>query len=120
MKKEVKVRKRKRGQRSSSRSGNQPLFKVILCVALLGATVFFIWGGIQDLQTTTQLKLSIQQNQKEISELEEEKEELEKTYNNLNNPDYARYYAMGRYHVTQNGEQVFIFPGADEKEETEE
>lgn len=79
-------------------------------MVLLGSTIFFTWEGMKGLQTTAQLRLDIEENKQKISELGEEKEELEEEYKNLSNPDYARYYAMGKYHVTQDGEQVFVFP----------
>ena len=72
---------------------------------------------ISDSRTVDKLRLSIQENKQQIEDLKEEKEQLKKTYENLSNPDYASLYARGRYHVTQDGDQVFIFPKTEEEEE---
>lgn len=114
MKKQYTIKKRKNTNKKLLSKGIV-FRKVVICAFLLGATMYLTWSGICDLQTTAQLRLSIQENKDKIGELEEEKEELSKTYENLSNPDYARYYAMGRYHVTQDGEQVFIFPKSEDK-----
>lgn len=120
MKKEYTVKKRRKGAVTPTALSRKNAFKkAALCAVLLGGTMYLTWSGIQDLQTTAQLRLSIQENKEEISHLEDQKEELEKTYKNLNNPDYARYFAMGRYHVTQDGEQVFIFPADDNQSKSE-
>lgn len=118
MKKEYTIRKKNpKLPVQTKKTGRMAFRKAMLCAILLGGTIYLTWCGIQDLQTTAQLRLSIQENKDKISDLEDQKKELEKTYQNLSNPDYARYFAMGRYHVTQDGEQVFIFPGDDEQKE---
>ncbi|HIW17851.1 MAG TPA: septum formation initiator family protein [Candidatus Faecalicoccus intestinipullorum] len=119
MAKQYKIKKNKALKQKRSLKGS-PLKKIFLCGVLLGGTMYLTWSGIQDLQTTAELRLSIQENQQQIEDLKEEKEQLKKTYENLSNPDYASLYARGRYHVTQDGDQVFIFPKTEDEEEKEE
>ena len=109
MKRAYKVKRTERQVKKVPISKGKAMRKAVLCAFLLGGTIYLTWSGIQDLQTTAQLRLNIQENKDQIAD-------LEKTYQNLSNPDYARYFAMGRYHVTQDGEQVFIFPSADKQE----
>ncbi len=116
MKRAYKVKRNERQVKKVPISKGKAMRKAVLCAFLLGGTIYLTWSGIQDLQTTAQLRLNIQENKDQIADLENEKKDLEKTYQNLSNPDYARYFAMGRYHVTQDGEQVFIFPSADKQE----
>ena len=102
MKRAYKVKRTERQVKKVSISKGKAMRKAVLCAFLLGGTIYLTWSGIQD--------------KDQIADLENEMKDLEKTYQNLSNPDYARYFAMGRYHVTQDGEQVFIFPSADKQE----
>ena len=65
--------------------------------------------GFKELETTAQIRLSMEDNKKESQALDERKEELEETKENLENPDYIEYLARGKYLVTKDGEQVFKF-----------
>ena len=93
--------------------------RFIICAMLLGMTCFLTWSGIQDLKTTAEIRLSIQQNKKKTQELEEEKSDLEETKQKLTNPDYIEYIARGKYLVTKEGEQVFKFPSSEDEESEE-
>lgn len=93
--------------------------RFIICALLLGMTCFLTWSGIQDLKTTAEIRLSIQQNKKKTQELEEEKSDLEEKKQKLTNPDYIEYIARGKYLVTKEGEQVFKFPSSEDEESEE-
>lgn len=91
--------------------------RLFLCALLIGATAFLTWSGLQDLKTTAEIKLSIEENRKKVKELNKIKSELEETKQKLTNPDYVEYIARGKYLVTKEGEQVFKFPSIEDKEE---
>ncbi|MGN1275827.1 MAG: septum formation initiator family protein [Floccifex sp.] len=88
---------------------NNRFKKLVVYSALLFASVYMFWCGFKELETTAQIRLSMENNKKESQALDERKEELEETKNNLENPDYIEYLARGKYLVTKDGEQVFKF-----------
>lgn len=90
--------------------------RIFICTLLILATAFLTWSGIQDLKTTAEIKLSIENNKKKSAELDETQSELEDTKQKLTNPDYIEYIARGKYLVTKEGEQVFKFPSSNDQE----
>lgn len=88
---------------------NNRFKKLVVYSALLFTSVYMFWCGFKELETTAQIRLSMENNKKESQALDERKEELEETKNNLENPDYIEYLARGKYLVTKDGEQVFKF-----------
>lgn len=94
--------------------------RVFMCGLLICATGYMTWSGIQDLKTTAELKLSIEENKKKSKELSKTQDELESTKEKLTNPDYIEYIARGKYLVTKEGEQVFKFPSSSDSEESDE
>ena len=52
-----------------------------------------------------------------LNEIKEEKESLEKEKENLQDPNFVENYARGKYMATKDGEQVFILPDDNQREE---
>ena len=104
MKRAYKVKRTERQVKKVSISKGKAMRKAVLCAFLLGGTIYLTWSGIQDLQTTAQLRLNIQENKDQIADLENEMKDLEKTYQNLSNPDYARYYSTKARLLSLKGE----------------
>lgn len=90
---------------------------LLFCVACLVASAALLWGGWQDVQNMLEIRQSIEDNEEKAAQLEQRQDDLETTRENLDNPDYIEYIARGRYLVTKEGEQVFIFPTLQETEE---
>ena len=86
-----------------------PIKRFFVYSILLGLSCYMFYCGFKELETTAQIRLSMEDNKKEYQALDERKEELEETKENLENPDYIEYLARGKYLVTKDGEQVFKF-----------
>ena len=86
-----------------------PIKRFFVYSILLGLSCYMLYCGFKELETTAQIRLSMEDNKKESQALDERKEELEETKENLENPDYIEYLARGKYLVTKDGEQVFKF-----------
>lgn len=103
--KNVKIQKKKK----------HPFKKFVSLFAILIAC-FLTYNAVQELVTTFQLKQEIKQTNKELAKLKEEDSELKERKKNLEDPDYVKRYARGKYMVTKNedGEQVFKLPSKEE------
>lgn len=88
-------------------------FQIVLNMALMVFTAFMFNGIVKDVTTYTSLKAQISSNRALLEQSESKKEELEETKKKLTNPDYLENVARGKYHLSRQGEQVFVFPGFD-------
>ncbi|MDO4663962.1 MAG: septum formation initiator family protein [Erysipelotrichaceae bacterium] len=77
----------------------------IMCI-----TGFFTMGIVREFKTYFDLKTEVLANQQLRQETLELQQTLENEKKNLTNPDYLEFVARGKYHVSRNGEQVFVFP----------
>lgn len=94
------------------------LWRKILFNPLFGLTVtgWFLMLFVQDIQTYQNLQTQIRANSVLLNEAKAQQEELETQKKNLTNPDYLEFLARGKYHVTREGEQVFVFPKLSSQE----
>lgn len=96
-----------------------PIRTFFSLVAILIAC-FLTYTAGQEFLTTLQLKKDIADAQSIISELDDKQKEYETEKSNLENPDYVKRYARGKYMVSKDGEQVLKLPTKGEEENTEE
>lgn len=92
------------------------LWEGLLEIAMVASSGAFLIYGSNDLMTYFNLKGEIQANSDLLEETRARQEELENTKKNLTNPDYLEFVARGRYHVSKQGEQVFVFPALSQDE----
>lgn len=78
---------------------------------------FLIYMAGDDLITTFRLKQEISNNEELIGSLEEQKSSLSQEKTNLEDPDYVKRYARGKYMVSKPGEQVFKLPSRNSNED---
>ena len=94
--------------------GKKRLSHIIMYIALVGMTGYFLVSGFQQLSIMYDLKTNISAKEQTKKTLTAKKKKLEKTKQNLTNPDYVEYVARGKYLVTKEGEQVFKFPSSED------
>ncbi|MDD7281832.1 FtsB family cell division protein [Floccifex sp.] len=82
---------------------------LLVYTILLSGAGYMLYSSFKELETTAEIRLSMEENEKESQALDARKAELEQTKENLENPDYIEYLARGKYLVTKDGEQVFKF-----------
>lgn len=92
------------------------LRKIVLSLVLIGFGVCFLIDSFKIVQTKNELKDSISEKKETKKSLVAKKKELEQEKKNYTNPEYIEYIARGKYLVTKDGEQVFVFPSNDEDE----
>ncbi|MEG0290141.1 MAG: septum formation initiator family protein [Erysipelotrichaceae bacterium] len=90
-------------------------FKKFLSLVMFTVACFLTYNVVMELTTTVQLKRDIADNEAELSKLNKESGELSKTKKNLEDPEYVKRYARGKYMVTKgaDGEQVFKLPSKE-------
>ena len=69
-----------------------------------------------DFITTMNLRKEITESESAISSLETQKEQLTDEKNKLNDPEYVKRFARGKYMVSKPGEQVFKLPSKNTAE----
>lgn len=79
-------------------------------IAVIFVACFLIISASQDVFMTFRLKQEITSTQKMVNDLENHKSSLTKQKANLENPDYVKRFARGKYMVSKPGEQVFKLP----------
>ena len=60
--------------------------------------------------TTFRLKKEISTSEEMISSLESQQKDLKKRKENLEDPEYVKRYARGKFMVSKPGEQIFKLP----------
>ncbi|MDE6476375.1 MAG: septum formation initiator family protein [Erysipelotrichaceae bacterium] len=101
----------KRNQRKEKK--RSPLKKMI-SVAVIMVACFLTYSAGEELMTTLQLHKDIQETQAEIDALKEKQAELETEKSNLEDPEYVKRYARGKYMLSKDGEQVLKLPAKEE------
>lgn len=86
------------------------LFKTFISLVAIFVACFLIYAASSDLIMTMKLKEEISSSEDMINSLEQQKSELTKTKENLENPEYVKRFARGKYMVSKPGEQVFKLP----------
>lgn len=79
-------------------------------IGMLLVSSFFVAMTCRNFIVFFNLQSQISANELLLAEKENEQEELETKRRNLTNPDYLEFLARGKYHVSRQGEQVFVFP----------
>ncbi len=74
-----------------------------------------LFESAQEVQTYFSLKAAVKENAVLLEQAADEQTQLEDQRRNLTNPDYLEFVARGKYHVSRQGEQVFVFPSLDEE-----
>lgn len=85
----------------------------ILTLGFVCLGLFFAWASIEEILMTKSLKQDIENYQAELDDLGEETQTLNKQIENLNNPDYVKRFAKGKYLVSKEGEQIFKLPSGE-------
>ena len=85
--------------------------KTFLSLAAIFIACFLIYAASSDLMMTMKLKDEITSSEEMmINSLENQKDDLSKEMQNLENPEYVKRVARGKYMVSKPGEQVFKLP----------
>lgn len=90
--------------------------RTFLSLAAILVSCFLIWLAASDFITTMNLRKEITESESAISSLETQKEELTDEKNKLNDPEYVKRFARGKYMVSKPGEQVFKLPSKNTAE----
>lgn len=84
--------------------------KTFLSLAAIFIACFLIYAASSDLMMAMKLKDEITSSEEMINSLENQKDDLSKEKQNLENPEYVKRFARGKYMVSKPGEQVFKLP----------
>lgn len=90
--------------------------KTFFSLVVIFVACFLIYAASSDLMMTLKLKKEISSSEEMISTLESQKSELAKEKTNLEDPEYVKRFARGKYMVSKPGEQVFKLPSKNDSE----
>lgn len=85
-------------------------FRTFFSLLAIFLSCFLIWIAAEDLVTTLRLKKEISTSEEMISSLESQQKDLTKKKENLEDPEYVKRYARGKFMVSKPGEQIFKLP----------
>lgn len=88
--------------------------KTVLSLFAIFIACFLIYAASSDLMMTMKLKEEISSSEEMIDSLENQKNQLAKEKGNLENPEYVKRFARGKYMVSKPGEQVFKLPAKND------
>lgn len=91
------------------------LLTKIVCVLMLVASGFLLYGVFQEGMTTLQLQQELSEVQSKLQEVEDENRYLTNEKEKLQDPDYVETYARGKYQLSKDGEQIFYLPENSDK-----
>lgn len=95
---------------SAKRKKKKHPFRTFFSLAAIFLSCFLIWIVAEDLITTFRLKKEISTSEEMISSLESQQKDLKKRKENLEDPEYVKRYARGKFMVSKPGEQIFKLP----------
>lgn len=101
------------GKKSKSAIARKKRNRLIFSLCLLFLGGFFAYASIEEFMMTAQLKKEISAYEQELADLDAESEILNKQIENLNNPDYVKRFAKGKFLVSKEGEQIFKLPSGE-------
>lgn len=81
---------------------------LVLCIGFFGFEIY------EKVSLNQELKQDLKQTEEILKNLDEQKADLTNELAQLEDPDYVKYYARGKYMVTKDGEQIFILPSSEE------
>ena len=100
-------------QSKTTRNKNHGVRRGVTVVAIfISCILFFI--AIEDIKTMFSLKKEIASGEEQIVALESEHKDLTKRKEQLNDPEYVKRYARGKFLVSKPGEQIFKLPSKNE------
>lgn len=105
------------GKRETNGQKEKNKIKTFLSLAAIFIACFLIYAASSDLMMTMKLKDEITSSEEMISSLENQKNDLSKEKENLENPEYVKRFARGKYMVSKPGEQVFKLPAKNDKDD---
>lgn len=97
------MNQQKSGKKLSKRKALSHFKSLLLVVC----SCYFIFNIVSELLTTKDLQEELATAQLIAEEIQTETEKLEDQKEKLQNPEYAKRYARGKYLITSEGEQVF-------------
>lgn len=93
--------------------------KTFFSLVLIFVSCFLIYIASSDLILTMKLKKEISSSEVLITNLESQKQNLTDEKSNLENPEYVKRFARGKYMVSKPGEQVFKLPSKSSDKEND-
>lgn len=85
--------------------------KILISLLAIGASCYLVYAASKDVIVMLNLKQEISANNDEINKLSSQKKELSSQKEKLQDPEYVKRYARGKFLVVKKGEQVFKLPG---------
>lgn len=82
----------------------------LLCVVLIGISVYLLYSVGREVMTTIQLRQQLAEVEEKYARVQQENERLNKEKEKLQDPDYVQNYARGNYIFSKDGEQIFYLP----------
>ena len=104
---------------TSAKKRKKHPFRTFFSFLAIFIACFLIYMAGDDLLTTFRLKQEISSNEELIGNLEEQKNSLSQEKTNLEDPDYVKRYARGKFMVSKPGEQVFKLPSKNTSDDDE-
>lgn len=99
-------------KKETKKKKRHPL-RVLTSLTMICIAGFLTYLAVQDVITTLNLKKQISTTQSELASLEKQKKELTEQKTNLEDPEYIKKYARGKFLVSKDGEQVLKLPSKD-------
>ncbi|MDO4378298.1 MAG: septum formation initiator family protein [Erysipelotrichia bacterium] len=95
------------------KSVKNKVIKCLICLALIGATVYF-WTQInKEVSTTFSLLADLNSSKQELEKLKAEKQHLEAEKEKLTDENYVSSVARGKYLITKDDEQIYELPSVE-------
>lgn len=85
-------------------------FTKLLCLLLVGISVYFLYAVGKEIVTTVTLQRQLAQVQEKLQEVKDENKYLTDQKEKLQDPDYVENYARGNYQLSKDGDQIFYLP----------
>ena len=87
--------------------------RLFISIGLICGGLFFGYASFEEVMLTANLKDEIAGYEEELKALGEESQTLNKQIEILNNPDYVKRFAIGKFLVCKEGEQIFKLPSGE-------
>lgn len=116
MSEEVKETKEVKKKNKKKKHPVRTFFSLIIVFV----SCFLIYAAAEDFIVTLKLKKDISDSESAIAELEQQQSELTEEKKNLEDPEYVKRYARGKYMFSKPGEQVFILPSKNDADSDDE
>lgn len=88
-------------------------YGILVSVVMIMISVAFLYQAGQELFLTIKLQNDLKEAKVVVEELNREKEELKASKEKLEDAEYVKYLARGKYNLSKDGEQIFKLPDED-------